>query len=141
MQDLADELGVSESRISQLRAEALLLLKELRLQQPAFIVAVLYVGIWFAVVGLRKLNPDFQAPLLFVSPTLINVQVPMNVPAGTATVAVSFNNSTASTTLAIVPALNDVLMPPAAFVRMTAGTPRRPMTRTPNATIAGGCPS
>ena len=28
MQDLADELGVSESRISQLRAEALLLLKD-----------------------------------------------------------------------------------------------------------------
>jgi RNA polymerase sigma factor FliA len=28
MQDLADELGVSESRVSQLRAEALLLLKD-----------------------------------------------------------------------------------------------------------------
>ena len=28
MQDLADELGVSESRISQLRAEALLLLRD-----------------------------------------------------------------------------------------------------------------
>ena len=44
------------------------------------------------------------APLLFVSPTLINAQVPMNISPGTATVSVSYSGTAASTTVAVVPA-------------------------------------
>ncbi len=39
------------------------------------------------------------------------------------------------------PCENDVLMPPAALVRISVFTPSGPMTRVANTTFAIGCPS